>query len=251
MFFVDLMVSLMTVPGSPLKDNARRFLEVVKATLNAELPPPDELRSAVLEIASAPKADSSKERAFLNHFVVPNIFSVMQMLDGIGPIQAREAFLCEGYARLSQYCSGTPSRTEGHPFTKIINSNASEIMSKWKGGRGKPLTQACPDFAFRYPFPFKIVFEAKYFEHGSADKAARDLAADIYQAFFYRSLPYVPPKRSGVAWDYDFACLLSYDASPDGAMLNAWDTLAESVKAGFWEGANVYVMILSGDRPSI
>jgi hypothetical protein len=244
------MVSLMKPAERPLKDNARGFLEAVKATLNAELPPPDLLRSTVREIASTSKVDDAKvhlrspESVFLNHFVVPRIFSAMQTLDGIDAIQARRAFLCEGHAHLAQYCSGTPSRTEGHPFTKIINSDAAEIMSKWKGGRGQPLTQACPDFAFRDPFPFKIVFEVKYFEQGSVDKAARDLAANIYQAFFYRSLPYVPPKKSGMPWDYDFACLLAYDASRDGTMLSAWNILAEPVKAGFWEGANVYVMIL-------
>jgi hypothetical protein len=234
------------------KDNARRFLEALKTTLNAEIPPLDQLRSTVRNIAAASKTDNSKthlrwpESVFLNHFIIPKIFSVMQTLDGIGEAQARQAFLCEGYANpdLSRYCSGTPYRTEGHPFTKIINSNAAEIVRKWKGGKGSQLTQACPDFAFRNPFPFKIVFEGKYFEQGSADKAARDLATNIYQAFFYRSLPYVAPKKSGVAWDYDFACLLAYDASRDGTLLTAWNELAEPVKAGFWEGANVYVMIL-------
>jgi hypothetical protein len=99
-----------------------------------------------------------------------------------------------------------------------MGSNAEEIALKWKSGT---LTQACPDFAFRNPFPFKIVFEGKYFEQGSAEKAARDLATNIYQAFFYRSLPYVAAKKSGVAWDYDFACLLAYDASPAQTLLAA------------------------------
>jgi len=232
-----------------LKDDALRFLEVLKATLNAELPPLSELRSTVREIAAASKADDTKahlrspESVFLNHFVIPKIFRAIRT-HGIGDVEARQSFLCEGYANadLSVFCSGTPARTEPHPFTKLMGSNAKEIALKWKGNA---LTQACPDFAFRNPFPFKIVFEGKYFEQGSAEKAARDLATNIYQAFFYRSLPYVAPKKSGVAWDYDFACLLAYDASPNQTLLTAWNDLAESVRSGFWEGANVYVMILS------
>jgi hypothetical protein len=231
------------------KDAAYRFLEALKATLNAELPPPDQIRSTVREIAAASKADKAKahlrwpESAFLNHFVIPKIFYLIQTFEEIDEAQARRAFLCEGYGNMSQYCSGTPARTKGHPFTKIFKSTASEIVHKWKGGKGSPLTQASPDFAFRDPLP-KVVFEGKYFEGGSADKASRELATDIYQAFFYRSLPYVAPAKSKAAWDYDFACLLAYDASPDGTLLAAWNELAEPVRAGFWEGANVYVMIL-------
>jgi hypothetical protein len=233
------------------KDNTRRFLEGLQETLNAELPPLDHLRSKVRQTAAASKEDSSRahlrgpESAFLNSFVIPKIFDQMQRV-GIGATEARRAFLCEGYANpdLSRYCSGTPARSERHPFTKIVNTDALEITRKWKGGNGSPLTQACPDFAFRDPFPFKIVFEGKYFEQGRPEKAARDLATHLYQAFFYRSLPYAAPNGSGAPWDYDYACLLAYDASPDAALVKVWNELAEPVREGFWKGANVYVMIL-------
>lgn len=238
---------------SALKEKARLFLEAMQSALNKSLPPPDQLRTMVRQIAAASKTDPASahlrlpERVFLNRFVVPTTFFLMQKLDGIeiDGKKARRAFLCEGYANadLSKYCSGTPARTEQHPFTKIIAPNPDEIVRKWRSSNS-PLTKACPDFAFRDPFPYKILFETKYFERGSFEKAARDLATDIYQAFFYRALPYVEPKRSGVAWDYDFACLLACDVSPNAALLTAWDELAEPVKAGFWQGANVYVMIL-------
>jgi hypothetical protein len=73
-----------------------------------------------------------------------------------------------------------------------------------------------------------------------------ELATNIYQAFFYRGLPYVPPKKSSPAWDYEFACLLAYDASDAGSLRQAWNGLDTEVKNCFWDGANVYVMILRG-----
>lgn len=36
----------------------------------------------------------------------------------------------------------------------------------------------------------------------------------------------------------------AYDASPTQTLLSAWNDPAESVRSGFWEGANVYAMIL-------
>lgn len=233
-----------------VKNNAFSFLEAAKATLNTDLPPPDHIRLAIRDVTAAAKADVSKahlrwpEGVFVNQFIVPKLFELMQTVDGIDEAAARHSFLCEGYHNFPQFCSGTPARSELHPFTKIISSNAADVIDKWKGKNGNALTQACPDFAFRDPFPFRVVFEAKYFDRGSTDKAARELAANIYQAFFYRSLPYVAPKRSSGPWDYDFACLLAYDASPAGALLAAWNELTGPVRAGFWVGANLYVMIL-------
>jgi len=120
-------------------------------------------------------------------------------------------------------------------------------MRRWKGDPKKQTVQSAPDFALRKPFPFNIVFEIKYFEKGGAERAATELVTDLYQAFFYRALPYVPPKNRNPSWDYDYACLLACDASPDGTLLNAWESLPPKVKCGFWEGANVYAMILRGD----
>jgi len=226
------------------KAQARRFLEGLSVALSAELPPLDELRRNVRKIAVASKR--GPESVFLNEFVIPKISRIMQTVEGIDKAGARRALLSEGFhnPNLSQYCSGTPSRSLRHPFTKIIDSNAPAIVRKWRGAQGSPLTQACPDLAFREPFPFKIVFEGKYFEKGSADKAARELASNVYQAFFYRALPFAPPSRSGAPWDYDYACLLACDASLDGALLAAWNAIAKRVRDGFWEGANLYVMIL-------
>jgi hypothetical protein len=65
----------------------------------------------------------------------------------------------------------------------------------------------------------------------------------IYQAFFYRGLPYDGSRKRGPAWHYDFACMLAGDVSEEGRLQRAWEALPKEVKKGFWEGANIYVMI--------
>jgi hypothetical protein len=92
-----------------------------------------------------------------------------------------------------------------------------------------------------------VVFEGKYFERGAAKKAETDLVTNIYQAFFYRSLPRIDGTAKRPAWDYDYGCLLACDASPEGTLRAAWDGLSTKVKEGFWDGANIYVMVV---RPS-
>ena len=93
------------------------------------------------------------------------------------------------------------------------------------------------------------MFEGKYFDHGSPAKAEAELVENIYQAFFYRALPMVPGNANRPAWDYEFACLLACDASPDGALLNAWNKIPPNVREGFrfWEGANVFIMVVRGE----
>jgi len=37
--------------------------------------------------------------------------------------------------------------------------------------------------------------------------------------------------------------MLAGDASEQGSLLRAWNQIPSKVKRGFWEGANIYVMI--------
>ena len=90
------------------------------------------------------------------------------------------------------------------------------------------------------------MFEAKYFKSDSSTAARRELVTDAYQAFFYRSLPSDRTDDDRPNWCYEFSCLFAYDASTEGYLLDAWESLSPEVKVGFWEGANVYVMILRG-----
>jgi hypothetical protein len=154
--------------------------------------------------------------------------------------------LGEYLAMRKDYTGNTsPQRQARHPFGKGIGDKPQTIMRRWKGDPpNKETIKSAPDLALRSPFPFNIVFELKYFDKGGAEKAATELVTDLYQAFFYRALPYVPPTKQYPSWDYEYACLLAFDASPDGTLHQSWESLPATVKRGFWEGANVYSMIL-------
>jgi len=158
---------------------------------------------------------------------------------------ARHALLSEYYRNMQDLCYNTPVRTQRHPFSKIIGAKTASIMRQWMSGRDNALTQSCPDFALREPF--KIVFEGKYFGRGGIERATTVLVSTVYQAFFYRALPYVAPRKpEEPAWDYEFSCLLAGDASEEGTLQRAWESLPSAVKDGFWDGANIYVMIVRG-----
>jgi|ERR1039457_547990 hypothetical protein len=233
------------------KRDAYKFLKGLEAELTRKLPEPDVMRTEVRQIVAASKSDDKalhmrqREDAFLHHFAFPVLFEYMQTIPGIDQTAARESLLSEYYRNMKGMCSGTPARKQRHPFNKIIGSKPATIMAQWKGqSESNPLKQSCPDFALRSPFPFKIVFEGKYFEKGGSTKAETELVTNIYQAFFYRALPKIDPDAKTPAWDYDYSCLFAYDASPEGSLYEAWNNLDKTVKAGFWEGANLYVMII-------
>jgi hypothetical protein len=225
----------------------------LEKVLNDRLLAPDAMRKEVREIVKQAKENDTwkhkrqPEDAFLYHFAFPIIFEHMQTVDGIDQQCAKQTLLSEYYRNMKEWCSGTPARKQRHPFNKVIGARPAEIMAQWKGEfPGASLKQSCPDFAFREPFSFKTVFEGKYFEKGGHSKAETELVNSIYQAFFYRALPFIPGTAKMPAWDYEFSCLFVYDASPDGTLQAAWKNLRKEVRSGFWEGANVYVMILRG-----
>jgi hypothetical protein len=128
-----------------------------------------------------------------------------------------------------------------------MGARPDAVYGSWQT-KDKNWGLACcePDLALRAPFPHKILFEGKYFASGTAQFAARELVKNIYQAFFYRGLGPVPAINGHAEWNYDYACLLAYDASPHGTLLAAWNDLGEPIRQSFWESANVYVMILGG-----
>jgi hypothetical protein len=235
------------------KPKVHQFLKGLEVHLNAKLPSPQEMRKEVREIvANARKNDNPKhlkspEAVFTNDFLIPHIFDVV--VERAGKDKAQQCILSEYREMRKAFCGTTsPQRQERHPFGKGIADKPETIMRRWRGNEKSQIIQSAPDLALREPFPFNIVFELKYFEKGGAKKATTELVTDLYQAFFYRALPYVPPKGHYPSWDYNFACLIACDSSEDGALHHSWNTLPQRVKDGFWDGANVYAMILRNDN---
>jgi hypothetical protein len=99
-----------------------------------------------------------------------------------------------------------------------------------------PANQAWPEAGLSAPFPHKIIFEAKYFDRGSAAAAQSQLVAAIYETAFYRGLPACD------GWAYDFGCLVAFDVSASGDLKAAWDVLPS--KQLFWGDANVFVLMV-------
>jgi hypothetical protein len=231
-----------------LKEDARRFLHRAQEELTAGFPEKFELRKTVREAVSTENGsmpeNSDPQTAFLHAYLIPRIFALVRTSGDIREDDARQSLLCRGYEHVSEYSSASPARTEVHPFTKFINTTTADLRCRWIADDQKPLARTCPDFALRAPFPFNIVFATKYFERGSVERAMRDLVNAICETFFYRALPYVPPRASAPAWDYDFGCLIACDVSYDGAFMAAWDSISVSVKRSFWDGAGVHVMLL-------
>lgn len=189
------------------------------------------------------------ESTFLNTFVIPTLFNSIQSYASLSVEQAREALLNEFFRSMPQYSTHSPFRALKTPFSKKMGVSAETVYRSWMSEKNDHgLSRAGPDFALRSPFPHRILFEGKYIAKGSRDFAERELVASIYQAFFYRGLPQVPPTQpERPEWNYDYACLLVYDATPKRVFRNAWLKLDAQVQSSLWDGANVYVMILGGD----
>jgi len=223
--------------------------------LQRELGSANSLAAKIRQRAAKAKTDDSAphlrrpEEVFLNEYAIPCLFRELQRQCGLSPQDACTALLSENHKYLNGVSSTTPARSiqHRHPFDKTLAPSARQVIEHWRSGKSNALRQACPDIALRAPCPFTIVFEGRYFEAGSPDKAAAELVRNIYQAFFYRALPRVPGKGTRPPWDYEYGCLLACDASPSGALIEAWNSIPHSVQKGFWDGANVYVMVVRGE----
>jgi len=232
--------------------DAYRFFRALEQYLNEALPGPGEVATRISEIVRTSKASrtdlhkSFSEGALLNHYLLPAIHHFVSQLDGMDPDRARESLLSESYRAMPAYASGTPARVSRHPFEKVIGASAQSVVRRWKSVN--PTVKSCPDLALRTPCPYRTVFEGKYFSRGGLTAAETALATNIYQAFFYRGLGKIPETPHRPAWNYEYACVLAYDATPDGSMLQAWDGLRRKIGKGCWEGAGIYVMMLRGRR---
>src|SRR5215472_18209497 len=227
------------------KPDAYRFLSRLEAHLNATTPPAEVVRAKLADTVARAKA-AARRTADRRSSFAEGAFLTSELR--FSSDDARRALLSESYRAHSKFASASPVRPGAHPFRKVIGASAREVIEIWRGRSGvNPLARnSCPDLALRAPSPYRTVFEAKYHTNPSATSAEAELAKNIYQAFFYLALPRLPATTKHSAWDYEFACVLAYDATPDGSLLQAWKSLRDSVKAACWSGANVYVMILRG-----
>lgn len=225
------------------KEEAYKFLGDLQIFLNGCLPEKIEIARNITNIINDDKYRISDKQDAFSVLVTPYI---QQFLceHGMSSPHARELFLSEMHGQIPELVSGPVSRLEGHPFTKNdIGINPKVIIDRWRGNKkGLPCPRPCSDMAFRAPY--KVVFEVKYFRQNQSGSAESELVKGIYEAFFYRSLPFIPETQGRAAWDYDYSCFLAYDATAEGNLLRAWNSLNEIVRKGFWDGANIYVMIL-------
>jgi hypothetical protein len=234
--------------------DVKLFLDKVADEISKSAPPGTAMEREIRRITAAACEDTRRkhlkgqEAAFLNTFVLPVLFGQMRSHAALSADQARVALLNEYHRSMPELSGASPIRAVKHPFKKLMGASAHAVYRQWMNtSEGFGLTQSAPDFATREPFPHRIVFEGKYFWKGPQVTAAQELVRDLYQAFFYRGLPPLPATSRGhPEWGYEFACLVAYDASPNGTLKKAWEALDSRVRKSFWEGANIYVMILGG-----
>lgn len=235
------------------KEAALVYLRDLEAALSrSEMPKGAAMNTAIRQMVATAKTDSAQkhlrlpEAAFLNGYVLPRLIQHLQTDMGLSQLQAGEALLNEYHRTMPGTSLGSPIFPLRYPFKKALGATADSIYREWLNPKkGDGLTQCAPDFALRRPFPYSIVFEGKYYASGSQEYGGRQLATNLYQACFYRGLPRTPAKgKAGAEWNYDFACMLAFDASEKGTLLSAWKTLNARVRRSFWEAANIYVMIL-------
>ncbi len=240
------------------KAEARQFMQALESFLATKLPARSEVRATVEEEVARARAAkqrppdksqsyiSSPEGAFFKLVGVKYIYKFLVDNRGMPEGEARTALLSETFRNCRAFSSNSPRSKEKHPFTKKSGEDIRTIVARWWNPDEKSVQQSCPDLALAYPCRHKIVIEGKYFRKGGYEAAQSELVRDIYQCFYYRGLPFVPKSGTHPPWDYDYACLLAYDASDDGNLSLAWKQLNKNKKLvdGLWHGANIHVMVI-------
>jgi hypothetical protein len=236
------------------KDQALDFLKELEKTLNSKLPGPTDMKSWIRDTVTAAKTDDKQkhlrlpEAAFLNGQALPVLSELLKTYGGgLSTEDARRALLNESHRGTPDIALWSPIHWVRHPFQKLMGTKPGDIYRGWTNPNdGRAVARSCPDFSLRDPFPHSILFEGKYFPSGLPEFAQRQLVMHIYQAFFYRGLPRLAATKKHPEWKYDYACLMAYDASPLGTLAKAWNDLPLQTRRSFWEGTNVYIMILRG-----
>jgi hypothetical protein len=227
-----------------LKNNACDFLVGLENRLRTQLPPPAAMKALMSKLSKEGSGPSKiRENIFLYH-ILPIVDEHVQTIPGIHAEESRSSMLCEYHSKVPDIASGNPFRRVGHPFNKKLGASIDDIMQTWtKPLGGLPLNQAYPDFCLRAPFPYEILFDAKYFTQNSPAAAKAALVEGAYEVMFYRGLPSVSARLpNDPGWKYEFGCLLAYDASDQGILKKTWASVTR--KNLFWDGGNIFVMII-------
>ena len=232
---------------SPDRDQAYKFLDGLKRHLEQGVRPSSDIRDWLAEEKrnAPPGKDLDYENRFVKKFILPKVSSYLQLVLG-APEKACKAFLTEAESpKKEKIASGSPASQNRHLFTKLLGVTSASVVKLWWDKRQKfPMAQSCPDWAFREPCPYKVVFEAKLFRDGGIEKAKTQLVQGVYQCMFYRGQPAAPRTATHTEWDYEFACLMAYDVSEQQSLVKAWDSVREEVSEGCWDSANIFVLVL-------
>jgi hypothetical protein len=238
----------------PNADGAFQFLDGLEKRLTKRLPSPDVMAKQVSAVWNKPNADKTpreklacKENIFLYHYVIPQVFIHLLSTNANDEAAARRSIRCEYFKKFPELSNRNAFRRGGHPFPKdIFGVSGSAVMEKWRSPPSNlPIYQAYPDLCLSDPFSFRTVFDAKYFDAESSTAAEDALVSGIYETMFYRGLPPSLNKSGDSDWEYDFGCLLAYDTTRSGYLMEAWNSV--TCKPLFWNDARVFVMILRGE----
>jgi len=234
--------------GQNSRNAAREFLAGLQEHLNKKIPAHAVTQWIQEKKGSALKGKNTQyEGLFIEKFVLPAIPEYLRKaVDNPTDDRIRESFLAESeLARKQEVTSDSPRSANKHLFTKVIGANSDDVVKSWWGdSKETPISQSCPDWAFRTPCPHTVIFEGKLFRKGTILAARSELVSGIYQCFYYRAHPSAPASKTHPAWQYSYACLFAYDASEKHSLIEAWKTLNNEVKEACWATANIFVMVL-------
>jgi hypothetical protein len=222
---------------------AKEFLEGLKQHLNRVIRPEDVAWWTLSKKAFAQKGKAVQyEGSFVAECVLWAVYHYLAKTSHL-PNDARNALLAESRdAKHRGWTSGSPKSTKRFLFTKELGVDSSAVAKVWWGD-STGTSPIYPDWAFRAPCPYRVVFEAKFFRDGGPDPR-KELVNGIYQCFYYRAHPETQETKTHPAWKYDYACLFAYDASEKHVLVEAWNDLKKEVKDACWDSANIFVMVL-------
>jgi len=246
------------MPEAPVnftKERIETFLRDIQKYIGERVADSDRVESTVKALAKKTKGGTNLEAAFVDEFVLKNVKTYLAQHESavLGDKSPRSFILAESVPAKKELAIAcwTPAKQTGHPFYKSLRTNPRDLYLRWSGkdrkARKTPFVPVCPDLALLAPY--RVVFECKYFNQRATQPAVLQLVEGLYEAFFYRALPTFEPGVAGLkyGWNYEYACFLAYDATPNRRLEQAWKELKQ-VRGRFWAESNIFVMILPLDE---